>query len=176
MLAAGVYVIVFRIVHIMAGIAWAGSVFLFAVFIQPSVAAIAPTGAPFMAELLGNRRFIDRLIALGATTVIGGLFLYWHDWHEFGSWGTWIGSRFGATMTIGAVLAMVALGIGIFATRPNVIRLLSLGRQAADAGAPPPPEMAAEIGRIQTRLKILGRIGLGLIALAALAMSIARYL
>jgi hypothetical protein len=36
--------------------------------------------------------------------------------------------------------------------------------------------MAAEIGRIQTRLKILGRIGLGLIALAALAMSIARYL
>jgi uncharacterized membrane protein len=175
-LAAGVYVIVFRVVHIMAGIAWAGSVFLFAVFIQPSVAAIAPAGAPFMGELLGKRKLVDRLIALGATTVIGGLFLYWHDWHAFGSWGTWIGSRFGVTMTIGAVLAMVALGIGILATRPNVMRLLSLGRQAAEAGGPPPPEMAAEIGRTQSRLKILGRTTLGLIALAALAMSIARYL
>jgi hypothetical protein len=176
MLAAGVYVIVFRIVHIMAGIAWAGSVFLFAVFIQPSVAAIAPAGAPFMGELLGKRKFVDRLIALGATTVIGGLFLYWHDWHEFGSWGTWIGSRFGLTMTIGAVLGIVALGTGIFGTRPNVVRLMSLGRQAAESGGPPPPELAAEIGRTQARLKILGRTGLGLIALAALAMSTARYL
>lgn len=176
MLAAGVYVIVFRIIHIMAGIFWGGSVFLFAVFIQPSVAAIAPAGAPFMGELLGKRKFVDRLIGLGVATVTAGLFLYWHDWHEFGSWGTWIGSRFGVTMTIGAVLALTALGTGIFGTRPNVMRLLSLGRQAAEAGGPPPPEMAAEIGRIQNLLKILGRTGFGLIALAALAMSIARYI
>jgi hypothetical protein len=175
-LAAGVYVIVFRIVHIMAGIAWGGSVFLFAVFIQPSVAAIAPAGAPFMGELLGKRKLVDRLIGLGVATVGAGLFLYWHDWHEFGSWGTWIGSRFGVTMTIGAILALTALGTGIFGTRPNVIRLLSLGRQAAEAGGPPPPELAAEIGRTQNLLKILGRTGFGLIALAALAMSIARYL
>lgn len=176
MLAAGAYVIVFRIVHIMAAIAWAGSVFLFAVFIQPSVAAIAPAGAPFMGELLGKRKLVDTLIGLGTTTVIGGLFLYWHDWHEFGSWGTWIGSRFGVTMTIGAVLAMAALGTGMFGTRPNVRRLLSLGRQAAETGGPPPPEMAEEIGQVQVRLKILGRVALGLIAFAALAMSIARYL
>ena len=176
MLAAGPYVIVFRIVHIMAAIAWAGSVFLFAVFIQPSVAAIAPAGAPFMGELLGKRKLVDRLIALGTITVIAGLFLYWHDWHDFGSWGNWIGSRFGVTMTIGAVFAIAALGTGIFGTRPNVIRLLSMGRQAAEGGGPPPPELAAEIGRTQVRLKILGRTGLGLIAVAALAMSIARYL
>jgi len=175
MLAVSAYLIVFRIVHIMAGIAWAGSVFLFVVFVQPSVAAIAPAGAPFMGELLGKRKLVDRLIALGSTTVIGGLFLYWHDWHDFGSFGDWIGSRFGAVMTIGAVAAIVALAIGILGTRPNVIRLLSLGRQAAGAEGPPPPELAAQIGQTQARLKIFARASLGLIALAALAMSTARY-
>ena len=73
MLAAAAYMIVFRIVHILAGIFWAGSVYLFVVFIQPSVAAIAPAGAPFMAELLGKRKLVDVLIALGSTTVISPL-------------------------------------------------------------------------------------------------------
>ncbi len=176
MLAASAYMIVFRIVHILAGIAWAGSVFLFVIFVQPSVAAIAPAGAPFMAELLGKRRLADRLIALGSITVIGGLFLYWHDWHDFGGFGDWISSTFGAVITAGAAAAIIGLGIGIFGTRPNVMRLLSLGRQAAEAGGPPPPELAAEMGRTQARLKIFARTTLGLIALSALAMATARYL
>ncbi len=101
MLAAAAYMIVFRIVHILAGIFWAGSVYLFVVFIQPSVAAIAPAGAPFMAELLGKRKLVDVLIGLGSTTVIGGLFLYWHDWHLYGSFGKWVSSRFGADLRRG---------------------------------------------------------------------------
>jgi uncharacterized membrane protein len=176
MLAASLYMVLFRIAHIMAGIAWAGSVYLFVLFVQPSVAAIAPAGAPFMAELLGKRKLVDRLIALGTATVIGGLFLYWHDWHAYGSFGNWIGSTFGAVITAGAVAAILALAIGILGTRPNVIRLLALGRQAAEAGGPPPPEVAAEIARTQARLKIFARSSLGLIALSALAMATARYL
>jgi uncharacterized membrane protein len=175
-LATSAYMIVFRIAHIMAGIAWAGSVFMFAVFVQPSVAAIAPAGAPFMAELLGKRKLVDRFIGLGAATVIGGLFLYWRDWDAYGSFSNWISSTFGAVITAGAVAAILALAIGILATRPNVIRLLALGRQVAESGGPPSPEVAAEIARTQARLKVLGRVGLGLIALSALAMATGRYL
>jgi uncharacterized membrane protein len=174
-LAASPYLIVFRIVHIMAGIAWAGSVFLFVLYVQPSVAAIAPAGAPFMAELLGKRRLVNVLISLGSTTVIGGLFLYWHDWHAYATFGTWIRSRFGVVMTAGAIAAILALVIGILGTRPNVTRLLGMGRQAAEAGGPT-PELAAEMARTQARLKAFARMSLGLIALAALGMSIARYL
>jgi uncharacterized membrane protein len=175
MLAVSAYMIAFRIVHVLAGIAWAGSVFMLVLYVQPSVAAIAPAGAPFMAELLGKRKLVNWLIALGSTTVIGGLFLYWRDWHDFGSFGTWISSRFGATLTAGAVAAILALGIGIFGTRPNVTRLLSLGRRAAEAGGPS-PEMAAEIARTQDLLKNFARASFVLIALASLAMAIARYL
>jgi uncharacterized membrane protein len=175
-LATSAYLITFRIVHIMAALAWAGSVFLFVVFVQPSVAAIAPAGAPFMGELLGKRKLVRTLIGLGSATVIGGLFLYWHDWHTFGSFGDWIGSAFGVWITVGAVAAIAALVIGIVGTRPNVTRLLSLGGQIAQSGGAPSPEQAQEMGRIQARLKVFARSSLGLIAVAALTMSIARYL
>jgi hypothetical protein len=175
MLAASWYMVVFRIVHIGAGIAWVGSVFLFVVFVQPSAAAIAPAGAPFMAELLGKRRMVDRIIALGVLTVIGGLFVYWKDWHEFASFGDWIGSSFGITLTIGAIAALTALAIGVLGTRPNVMRFLALGRQVAESGGPPSPEVAAEMGAIQGRLKIYARVGLALLVVAVVAMAIARY-
>jgi uncharacterized membrane protein len=175
-LAAAPYMIVFRIVHVLAGIFWAGSVYMLVAFVQPSVAAIAPAGAPFMTELLGKRRLVDVLIALGSATVVGGLFLYWHDWHLYDSFGTWIGTRFGATLTVGAVAAVLALVIGILGTRPNVVRLLAMGRSVAESGSPPSPELAAEIARTQNRLKLFARISFGLIVLAALAMALARYI
>src|SRR5439155_5402704 len=78
--AVSVYMLVFRLIHIAAGVTWAGSVFLLVVFVQPTAAAIAPAGGPFMTELLGKRRLVDRIIGMGSVTVVGGLFLYWHDW------------------------------------------------------------------------------------------------
>jgi hypothetical protein len=165
---------VFRLVHVAAGVAWAGSVYLFVMFVQPSAAAIAPAGAPFMAELLGKRRLVSRIIELGSATVLGGLFLYWHDWQAFGSFGDWIGSAFGRFITIGALAAIVALAIGVIGTRPNAERLLSIGRQATAAGGPS-PEQAAEMGRIQGLLKVLARTSLALIGVSVFCMATARY-
>jgi hypothetical protein len=54
--------------------------------------------------------------------------------------------------------------------------LLSLGGEIAQGGGPPSPEQAQEMGQIQARLKVFARSSLGLIAVAALTMSIARYL
>ena len=176
MLAASTYMLVFRIVHITAGVLWVGSVFLFTTSLAPAAEAIAPAGAPLMGELLGKRRLIDRIIGIGAVTVIAGLFLYWHDWHLFQNFGDWLSSRFGASLTIGMVSALIALGIGGSLTRPNVRRLLALGAQVAASGAPPTPDVAAELAAIQHRLKILARVGLGLLLFAVVAMSVARYL
>ena len=64
MFGTSVYMIVFRAVHIVSAVTWGGSVFLFVTGVQPTAAAIGPAGAPFMGELLGNRRLIDRLIGL----------------------------------------------------------------------------------------------------------------
>ena len=176
MLAASTYMVIFRIVHIVAGVIWVGSVFLFVVYVQPSAAAIAPAGAPFMAEMLGKRRVVDGIITSAVITVIGGLFVYWRDWQIYGSFGDWVGSTFGLVLTIGALSAIVALGFGVFVTRPNVMRMMALGRQVAEAGGPPSPEVAAEMGAIQARLKVVARVSLALLLIAVTLMSVARYL
>ncbi len=176
MLSISWYMVAFRIVHILAGVLWVGSVFLFVVYVQPSAAAIAPAGAPFMAELLGKRRLVDRILVLAMISVTGGLFLYWRDWHLHSSFGDWIGSSFGATITVGMVASLIALGIAITGTRPKVQRLLALGRQVAESGGPPSPEVAAEIGATQDRLKVLARVSLALLLIAVITMAIARRL
>jgi len=168
--------LVFRIVHITAGVLWVGSVFLLTTAIAPAAEAVGPAGAPFMGELLGKRRVVDRIIGLGTITVVAGLFLYWHDWHLFPSFGDWLSSRFGGSLTIGMVSALLALGIGGSITRPTVRRMLALGAEVAASGGPPTPEVAARIGAMQRRLKVAARVGLGFLLFAVVAMSVARYL
>jgi uncharacterized membrane protein len=174
MVATSVYMLVFRFLHILAGTAWAGSVYMLVVFVQPSAAAIGPASAPFMRELLGRRRLIRALLGLAATTITAGAFLYWHDWQAVGSFGDWIGTGFGLGLTIGAIAAILAFLIGLFGTRPNVDRLLELAGRAAESGSPPPDDLAGQIAALQTRLRALARTTLALIAIAVLAMATAR--
>lgn len=175
MIGADGFMIVFRIVHIVAGVAWAGSVFLFVVFVQPSVAAIAPNGAPFVAELLGRRKLVDRLLMYAATTIVGGLVLYVRAWDRFGSFGGWVGSTYGAVLTVGAVAAIIGFLIGLFGTRPSVQRMLALSRQIAQAEGEPPPQLVTEVQNLHARLRVLARTTLGFITISVLAMATARY-
>lgn len=175
MLGASAYLIVFRILHIVAGVAWAGSVFQFVVFVQPSAAAIGPAAGPFMQELLGRRKLVNKILWLAAFTIVGGLFLYWRNWQDAGSLGDWVGTPFGRGLTIGSISAIVAFLIGLLGTKPGVDRLMALGRQAAGAGGGPSPELAQEIQRMQARLGVLARTNLAFVTVAVLTMATARY-
>jgi hypothetical protein len=168
--------VVLRLLHIVAGAFWVGSVFLLVTFIQPSAASIGPSGAPFMTELLGKRRLVDRIIGLGVVTVLAGLVLYWNDWHDYPSFADWFDTTFGKSLTIGALCAIAALAVGVLVTRPGVQRMMSLGRQVADSDGPPSPEIGAELGSIQQRLKVAARISFALLVVAVVLMSTARYL
>jgi hypothetical protein len=175
MIAASVYEIVFRTVHILGAVTWGGAVFMMVVYIQPTSAAIAPAGAPFMRELLGRRRLVDGILMIAATTIVGGAFLYWHDWQLTGSFGDWVSSTFGAWLTVGTVAAIAAFLIGLLVTRPTILRMLALGARIAELGGPPPPELGAELAAVQARAKVAARASLALIAVAAFAMATARY-
>lgn len=169
MLAVSPYLLAFRILHIATGVAWAGSVFLFVVLVQPSAAAVGPAGGPFMMELLGRRKLVAWLVSLGGVTVLAGAFLYWRDWHDYGGLGSFLSSGFGRSLTVGAAAAIAALAFGIFGTRPSVARALEL--MAADGLS---PEQQQELGRIQARLKLFARTSFGLIVVAVLGMATAR--
>jgi uncharacterized membrane protein len=175
MLATDVYMVTLRIVHIVTGVIWVGSLFVVVVFVQPTAAALGPAGAPFMSELR-RRRFVDVVFIDALFTVLAGAFLYWHDWHLYPSFGDWIGSSFGASLTVGAVLAIAGLGVAASLTRPTIGRLVSLGKQVAESGGTPLPDTAAQIGALQRRLVVAERVSFSLVLLAVVAMASARYL
>jgi hypothetical protein len=170
------YMLVFRIIHILGAIAWAGSVFFNVVFIQPTAKTVGPAAGPFMRELLSTRRLIDWILRLAGITIVSGAFLYWHDWEVTGSLGDFLGTSFGLWLTIGAIAALVAVGIGAFATRPTMARSLEVGGRIAQAGdQPPPPELVQELQTLQARGRTLSKWNLLFIGIAAFAMSTARY-
>jgi uncharacterized membrane protein len=172
-LATDWFMVVFRLFHIVAGAFWVGSVFLFVLFIQPSAAAIGPTSAPFIAELLGKRRLVDRIVALGLVTVLAGLVMYLKDWDDYANF---LDTRFGEALTLGGLCAIAALVVGIVVTRPGVRRMLVLGRQAAEASGPPSPEVGAEMAAIQRRLKVAARVSFALLVVAVALMATAQSL
>jgi uncharacterized membrane protein len=175
MLATDASIVFLRIVHIVTGVIWVGSLFVVVVFVQPSAATLGAAGAPFMSELR-RRRFVDVVFIDALFTVVAGSFLYWHDWHAYPSFGDWIGSTFGTALTVGALLAISGLGVAALVTRPTIGRLVSLGRQVAGSGGPPSTEQAARIGAMQHRLVVAERVSFSLVLLAVVAMASARYL
>lgn len=175
MLGLDLYMLVFRLIHIGAGVAWAGSVFFLVVFVQPSARSIAPAGAPFIAELIGRRRLVDRLLAMAAVTIVAGLFVYVRDMNDHGGFGDWVGTSFGLGLTLGGAAALIAFAVGLFGTRPATMRMLALGRQMGASADPPGPEVAQEFQRIQARAGALAKVNLTLVTIAVLLMATARY-
>jgi hypothetical protein len=174
MLAIDGWMVLLRVVHIVSGVIWVGSLFVVVVFVQPIAAALGPSAGPFMAELR-RRRLVDVILIDALITITAGAFLYWHDWHLLPSYGDWIGSTFGVTLTVGALLAISVIPIAALVTRPTIGRLVDLGRRAAEAGGAS-PELATEIAAAQRRLTIAERASLALAVLAVVAMASARYL
>ena len=174
MLATEADMLILRIVHIVTGVIWVGSLFVVVVFVQPTAATLGQTAAPFMSELR-RRRFVDVVFVDAVLTVIAGAWLYWRDWHTYPSFGEWVGSGFGGSLTVGGLLAISGLVVAATVTRPTIGRLVALGKQVAESGSPPTPEIAAQIGTLQRRLVVAERVSFSLVLLAVVAMASARY-
>ena len=175
MLATSIYMIVFRVIHVLLAIAWGGALFLLVVFLQPTAKAIGPAAGPFMRELLAVRHLTDWLLRIAGATIVAGGFLYWHDMQAYGGFSEFLGQAFGDTMTFGAICALIAFGIGIIGTAPTIRRLLATGGQIAQAGDAPPPELVARSKALTLRARRLAIGNLVFVTLAAFAMSTARY-
>lgn len=169
-----VYVIVLRIVHILAGVFWVGSAALFFFFIEPTANALGPNAGPFMSQLTVKRKMPVVITAAAGLTVVAGILLYWRD--SGGLDLDWIGSATGLTFTIGAVAAIAAFAGGLVFIKPAVDRMGAIGAEVERSGGPPSESQIAEIQSIQHKLREVGRADMVLLTIAVVAMAIARYL
>src|SRR5436309_2397357 len=110
--ATAPFMLIFRFFHILAGVLWVGSAFLFVGFIGPSAAEVGPAAGPLLTAAVKKRKVARVIVALSVVTVIAGWILWLRDMSLFGSFGDWITSRFGIGLTIGGVLATIAAYVG----------------------------------------------------------------
>jgi hypothetical protein len=175
MIATDWTTLLFRLIHVTAGVWWAGSVFLFVVFVQRSAAAIAPAGAPFMMELVGKRKLPTRLLELAGATIAAGLVLYWIDWHDRASLDDFAMQGFGLGITLGALSAITAFVVGLFGTHPTAKKFMALAGEAAASGAPPSPEVGKQMQQLQAKLAFYAKFNLAFVTIAVVCMATARY-
>lgn len=160
------YVIVLRILHIGAGIFWAGCLLVLFRFIIPTARGVGPAAGPFMARLTGEEKFGQIAGAAGVVTILSGALLYWHDFGEVFPFNAPM-----AGFAIGAVAAIALWIVGMTMFRPANDKLGELGARAAQG-----EDVGAEIGLVTAKRDRLIPVLATLLIIAILAMAVARYL
>jgi hypothetical protein len=168
----GTLTIVLRLIHILGGIFWVGTMLLLAGFLLPTVRAVGRDGGRFMQLLMQQHRLQFYLGLAAGLTVLSGLIMYIRM--VVVTHGTWAGSRPGIAYGVGAVAAILAAAIGGGIGSSSGRKMLALGQAIGSAG--PSAEQQAELSRLQSRMAFGARFGATLLVVAAGAMAIARYL
>ena len=166
--------LVLRILHIVIGTFWAGTIIFMAAFLAPSARAAGPAAGPLMGQLMQVRKLTPWLIASGCVTVLAGALLLWHASGGFRP--EWMGSPMGIGYSTGGLLAILGLLLGVTQNAPTAQKIAALTARRAAATTPPTPEEVAELQRLNARMAILGKLGAALLGGATLCMAVARYL
>lgn len=167
-------IVLLRLVHIGAGVFWAGGAFLVAGFLEPAVRGAGPEGGRFMQRLVQQHRLPMYLLAAGALAILSGVVLYWRM--SGGLQPAYVTSPVGLTFALGGLAAILAFVLASIESAPVAARLGAAAGAMQAAGGPPTPEQLAELGGLQARLTRALRLTAGLLAVAVIAMAIARYM
>ena len=167
------YLIVLRIVHIVAGALWAGSGIYYFMFVKPTVDELGPGAPQFMQAFIGKRKVPLFMNLVSTLTIVAGALLYWST--SGGLQAAWLTSGPGIGFTIGSLAGLVVYAVGFFMIRPRAERLGAIGNEIALSGAPPSPQQGAELQRLDMEMSKIERLDVSLLMISLLAMATARY-
>lgn len=165
--------ILFRTIHIFAGVLWVGTAVFFLFFIEPTIKSFGPSGQQFMQHLVSRQRYPQYMGIVSVLTVLSGAGLFWSS--SGGLQLSWITSGPGIGFTIGSVVGIGVLLMGIFMMSPIGNRMGELGHEIGIAGGSPNPAQAAELQALDERLGTLERVDFVLLTISLLTMATARF-
>jgi uncharacterized membrane protein len=163
-----------RVIHILGGIFWVGSLLYTTFFLVPVVRSSPAVAGPVMAGLQKRRVFII-LPVVALLTILSGVRLLWIVSAGFDD--SYLSTSTGRAFSVGAGAAIVAFLLWVLVSRPGFVKVVKLGASLAAATdeATRQPLMA-EIQRINKRVATANAIVAVLLILTAVLMSTARYL
>jgi uncharacterized membrane protein len=161
---------ILRLVHVFAGVFWAGTTFAFFFIIGPTIRATGPAGRQFAAHLITKAHFTAIMSSAAGLTILAGALLYLID----SSWFTsaWMSSGAGVGFAIGGIAGLIAFISGSLFGRANT-KMVELGSQIQ---GPPTAEQQAALQATQSRLGLYGWITVVSMIIAVALMAAARYL
>ena len=162
-----------RVLHVVAGAVWVGSVVWMNRFLMPATEALGPSGGQLMQHINQVLKLPRFMIRIAVVTVLTGLTLY--GWDASASGGRWASSPSGIAFGLGGALAIVTMVVGLGVASPTAQKLGVLAAAVQSAGRAPTPEERAELTQLRTRLVQSSRVAMILLILAAAAMAGARY-
>lgn len=158
-----------RIIHIGAGVFWVGGTLIMTFFVGPTIGATGESGQKFVAHLMNNLKFSNRMAAAAGSTILAGLILFGLDAR---AGAAWLSSNFATGLGIGALFALIGFVFGILVGR-TARAMAQLGAQMQGK---PSPEQLARMQAIQRQQATYSNIAAITLILAVIFMAIARYL
>jgi uncharacterized membrane protein len=167
------FLILLRLIHVVAGALWIGAAVFYLFFLKPSVKSIGPAGPQFMQNLVKRRKYPVFMLSVSLLTVLAGGVLYFYT--SKGFFLAWLQSGPGIGFTIGSLAALVAFLVGGMGISPTSARMGALGEQMAKAGGPPAPEQLQEMHALEAKLNVFEIVDFSMLALSMVTMATARY-
>lgn len=166
--------ITLRLFHVLCGVYWAGTIFFFTTYLEPTVRNLGPDGGKVMVKLF-ERGYLTVLPIIAALTVASG---FWMLWIVSGGFEpSWMGSRMGIALSTGGLLATIGLLVGLWVMRPAALRIWAIARElpgVSDEGLR--GQRMTEMQALRVRTGMAARVIFTLLFLAVTLMAVARYL
>jgi len=169
-----VMLVVLRLLHIVLGAYWAGTVIFTALYLEPSVRAVGPPGGQVMAQLV-KRGHLNVLPVAALITVLTGVELLRRVSAGFDP--VWMASRMGIALSVGAAAALVAFVVGVFVMRATTLKVMALAQTAMQVPEGPAREsQLAATQPLRRRATVALRWVTALLVVTVVTMAVARYL
>jgi uncharacterized membrane protein len=155
-----------RVVHVMAGVTWAGATFLLAAVIVPIAVHHGTEGAGRWTGLVARK--VGPISGVSALlTVLSGIYLF-TILHSSDS------SAAGIVLRIGAVAAFLSLATGFLIGRPAGLKLAKLSEQQSPTEALP-ADVSQKLSGLRLRAVLSSQFAAVLLVVAVLSMASFRY-
>lgn len=162
-----------RIIHIVMGVFWAGTMFFMVSYLMPSLVSAGSGAGPVAAEL-ARRKLFQRLPVIAVFTVVSGFWMYYLRMQGSEGWAPTMEAR---TLGLGGVTGFIALVYGLVSMRPNQEQSIRLGQEAAAMPAGVERDALMARATMHRNKSVMGsRVVAALLGITVITMAIARYL
>ena len=160
------------VLHVLLAAVWIGSTVFMTFFVMPVFEQAGPAGGQMMVAL--NRKGLSAFFgALGGTTVLTGIYLFWRFTGGFDPVVS--GSRAGIVYSIGGLAGLIAVVIGGSIVGRSARKAVELIEQATKLSETEKKARLQQVATLSQRMKSAGAIVIVLQVVALALMAIAHY-